>query len=154
MIDETNDVIDQACDDLAPLAGTRVAVAYGWSDSFLVSGENAPLGRLLSDCGLEVISPATDLPGGIATLSLEQIQQVAETYFLLSLAFVPEAIAAQEGNPLFHTLPAVQHDRSVVLSPEMAQAFYLESALSLQWAVSQVVDTVQQTAAGEGIHLD
>ncbi|MCA9877234.1 MAG: ABC transporter substrate-binding protein [Thermomicrobiales bacterium] len=154
VIADTLRVIDTACEDLQPLAGTRVAIAYAWSDSFLVNGENAALGRLLSRCGLEVVSPATEPPGGIATLSLEQMQQVTDADILLSLAFDPAAIAQQEASPLFRTLPAVKDGHYVVLSPEMAQAFYLESALSLQWAVPQLVDAVEQAAAGEGTRLD
>lgn len=153
-IEETNKVIAGACEELKPFAGTSVAIAYAWSDSFLVNGENAPLGRLLRDCGLEVISPSTDSPGGIAMLSLEQMQQVAEADVLLSLNFDPASIAVQETSPLFRTLPAVQEGHYVLLSPEMAQAFYLESALSLQWAVPQVVDAVEQAAAGDGARLD
>lgn len=154
VIDETNAVIAQACRDLEPLAGTSVAIAYAWSDSFLVNGENAPLGRLLRECGLDVVSPATDPPGGIATLSLEQMQQVAGADVLISLAFDPASIAGQEASPLFRTLPAVRDGHYIVLSPEMAQAFYLESALSLQWAVPQVVDAVEQAASGEGTRLE
>lgn len=119
-----------------------------------MNGENAPLGRLLRDCGLQVISPATDPPGGNATLSLEQMQQVAHADVILSLVFDPAAISAQEASPLFRTLPAVNDGHYLALSPEMAQAFYLESALSLQWAVPQVADAVQQAVAGEGKGLD
>lgn len=154
VIEETEQVMAAACEELQPLAGTRVAVGYAWSDSFLVNGENAQLGRLLSECGLDVVSPPTEPAGGIATLSLEQMQAVADADILLSLAFDPAAIAEQEASPLFRTLPAVREGRYVVLSPEMAQAFYMESALSLQWAVPQVVDAVEQAAAGEGDRLD
>ncbi|MFT4037392.1 MAG: iron-siderophore ABC transporter substrate-binding protein [Thermomicrobiales bacterium] len=154
VITETNAVIAQACADLAPLAGETVAVGYVYGDSFLVNGDHAPLGRLLSSCGLTVISPATDPPGGIATLSLEQMSQVTDADILLTLAFDAASLEAQEASPLFRSLPAVQDGRYVVLSPEMAQAFYLESALSLQWAMPQLAGAVQQAAAGEGTRLD
>ena len=88
VIAATNDILGKAREDLAPLAGSSIAVGYAWSDSFLVNGENAPLGRLLRDFGLTVISPETEPPGGIAMLSLEQMQQVADAELLLSLEFV------------------------------------------------------------------
>ena len=153
VIAATNDILGKAREDLAPLAGSSIAVGYAWSDSFLVNGENAPLGRLLRDFGLTVISPETEPPGGIAMLSLEQMQQVADAELLLSLEFDPAAIAAQETSPLFQKLPTVQDGKYLALSPEMAQAFYLESPLSLQWAAPQLVAAVQQVAAGDGTRL-
>lgn len=149
----TEEVMAKAKADLASLAGTTIAVAYVWGDSFLVNGEHAPLGRVLADCGLSVISPQATPPGSIATLSLEAMNEVAEAEILLSLAFDPAAIAAQEASPIFRTLPAVRSGRYLALSPEMAQAFYLESVLSLRWAIPQLVDAVQQAASGEGVRL-
>ena len=103
---------------------------------------------------MNVISPGTVAPGQIDALSLEQINAVADADIIAAPDFLPDQTAAQEANALFRALPAVQNGGYILLSPEMAQALYIESALSMQWGVPRLVDAVIAGAEGKGKRLD
>jgi iron complex transport system substrate-binding protein len=139
---------------LQPYLDEKVAVAYFWLDQFFVNGKDAPIGRILATYGLDVISPGTVAPGEIDVLSLEQINAVADADIIIAPEFLADQTAAQEANALFRALPAVQNGGYMLLSPEMAQALYIESALSTQWGVPRLVDAVIEGAEGKGKRLD
>lgn len=75
-------------------------------------------------------------------LSLEQINVVDGAEVIIAADFLPDQTAAQEANASFRALPAMQRGGYILLPPEMAQALYLESSLSTQWAVPRLVDAV------------
>lgn len=81
-----------------------VAVAYFRFDQFFVNGQDAPIGRLLAACGLDVISPGTAAAGEIDVLSLEQINAVADADIIIAPDFLPDQTAAQEVNAFFRAL--------------------------------------------------
>ena len=150
---ETEALIAGQKDRLVPYLDQTVAVAYFWFDEFLVNGKTAPISRILDAFGMTVISPGVAAVGEIDMLSIEQVRQVEEANILIAPDFVAEQTAAQEANILYRALPAVQNGGYVVLSPEMAQALYTESALSMQWAIPRLVDAVIAAAEGEGKRL-
>jgi iron complex transport system substrate-binding protein len=154
VIAETEAIVASQAERLQPYLDKKVAVAYFWFDQFLVNGQDAPIGRILAAYGLDVISPGTAAPGEIDMLSLEQINTVADADIIIAPDFLPDQTAAQEANALFRALPAVQNGGYMLLSPEMAQALYIESALSTQWGVPRLVDAVIAGAEGKGKKLD
>ena len=154
VIAETESLMASQEERLQPYLDQRVAVAYFWFDQYLVNGQDAPIGRILAAYGMDVISPGTAAPGDIDMLSLEQINAVADADIIIAPDFLPEQTAAQEANALFRALPAVQNGGYMLLSPEMAQALYIESALSMQWGVPRLVDAVIEGAGGKGKRLD
>ncbi len=154
VIAETEALVASQAERLQPYLEKQVAVAYFWFDQFLVNGKDAPIGRILARYGMDVISPGTVAPGEIDMLSLEQINAVADADIIIAPDFLPDQTAAQEANALFRALPAVQNGGYLLLSPEMAQALYIESALSTQWGVPRLVDAVIEGAEGKGKRLD
>ncbi|MDQ2655262.1 MAG: ABC transporter substrate-binding protein [Chloroflexota bacterium] len=154
VIADTEALVASQEERLQPYLDQQVAVAYFWFDQFFVNGKDAPIGRILAAYGMDVISPGTVAPGQIDALSLEQINAVADADIIIAPDFLADQTAAQEANPLFRALPEVQNGGYVLLSPEMAQALYIESALSTQWAVPRLVDAVIAGAEGKGKLLD
>lgn len=154
IVAETEDLIASQGERLQPYLDQQVAVAYLWIDQFLVNGEDAPIARILASYGMDVISPGTAAAGEIDMLTLEQINTVADADIIIAPDFLPDQTAAQEANELFRALPALQKGGYVLLSPEMAQALYIESALSMQWSVPRLVDAVIEGAEGKGKRLD
>lgn len=154
VIAETESLVASQAERLQPYLDQQVAVAYFWMDQFLVNGKDAPIGRILAAYGMDVISPGTAAPGQIDVLSLEQINAVEDADIIIAPDFLPDQTAAQEANALFRALPAVQHGGYMLLSPEMAQALYIESALSTQWGVPRLVDAVIEGAEGKGKRLE
>lgn len=154
VVAETEALIASQEARMQPYLDQRVAVAYFWIDQFLVNGQDAPIGRILAGYGMDVISPGAAAAGEIDMLSLEQINTVADADIIIAPDFLPDQTAAQEANELFRALPAVQGGGYMLLSPEMAQALYIESALSMQWGVPRLVDAVIEGAAGKGKRLD
>ncbi|MCA9879991.1 MAG: ABC transporter substrate-binding protein, partial [Thermomicrobiales bacterium] len=154
IVAETEALIAGQQERLQPYLDKQVAVAYFWFDQFFVNGEDAPIGRVLADYGMDVISPGTAPAGEIDVLSLEQINMVDSADIIIAADFLPDQTAAQESSELYRALPAVQNGGYVLLSPEMAQALYLESALSMQWAIPRLVDAVIEGAEGRGKTLD
>jgi iron complex transport system substrate-binding protein len=154
IIAETEAMVASQEQRLQPYLEQQVAVAYFWFDQFFVNGKDAPIGRILAAYGMDVISPGTVAPGQIDALSLEQINAVEDADIIIAPDFLPDQTAAQEANALFRALPAVQNGGYVLLSPEMAQALYIESALSTRWGVPRLVDAVIAGAEGKGKLLD
>lgn len=154
VIAETEALVASQAERLQPYLDQQIAVAYFWFDQFFVNGKDAPIGRILAAYGMDVISPGTVEPGQIDVLSLEQINAVEDADIIIAPDFLPDQTAAQEANALFRALPAVQHGGYMLLSPEMAQALYLESALSTQWAIPRLVDAVIAGAEGKGKRLE
>lgn len=153
VIAETEAVIAAQQPRLEPYRDLTVAVAYFWFDQFLVNGQDAPIGRILAAYGLDVVSPGSADAGSIDMLSLEQVNVVDGAKVLIAADFLPDQTAAQEANALFRALPAMQRGGYILLPPEMAQALYLESSLSTQWAVPRLVDAVIAGAEGKGKRL-
>ncbi|MFT4038819.1 MAG: ABC transporter substrate-binding protein [Thermomicrobiales bacterium] len=154
VIAETEALIAAQQPRLDPYQDLTVAVAYFWFDQFLVNGKDAPIGRILAAYGLDVVSPGSAEAGSIDMLSLEQINVVDGADVIIAADFLPDQTAAQEANALFRALPAMQRGGYILLPPEMAQALYLESSLSTQWAVPQLVDAVIEGAEGKGKRLN
>lgn len=154
VVAETEALISSQEERLTPYLDKTVAVAYFWFDQFLVNGKDAPIGRILADYGMDVISPGVAAVGEIDMLSMEQINAVAEADILIAADFLPDQTAAQEASELYRALPAVQNGGYVLLSPEMAQALYVESALSMQWGAPRLVDAVIEGAEGRGQRLE
>jgi iron complex transport system substrate-binding protein len=154
VVAETETLVASQEERLQPYLDRQVAVAYFWFDQFFVNGQDAPIGRILAAYGMDVISPGTVAPGQIDALSLEQINTVEDADIIIAPDFLPDQTAAQEANALFRALPAVQNGGYILLSPEMAQALYIESALSTRWGVPRLVDAVIEGAEGKGKRLD
>lgn len=154
VVAETEALIASQQERLQPYLDKQVAVAYFWFDQFFVNGEDAPIGRILAAYGMDVISPGTAPAGEIDMLSLEQINLVEGADILIAADFLPDQTAAQEASVLYRSLPAVRNGGYVLLSKEMAQALYTESALGMQWAIPRLVDAVIEGAEGRGRKLD
>lgn len=154
IVADTEATIDSQRERLVPYLDKTVAVAYFWFDQFLVNGSTAPIGRILDAYGMTVIAPGIAAEGEIDMLSIEQVQVVDDADIIIAPDFIAEQTAAQEANILFRALPAVQEGGYVVLSQEMAQAFYTESALSMRWAIPRLVDAVIVGAEGRGTRVE
>lgn len=146
----TNAVYPQQAARLASYAGRKVTIAYRFQDELLINGGESPIGRIVTKLGLEVVAPD---PALITSLSLEQWQQVSGADILLSPLFFEEDLAAQEADPLFRGLPAVQAGRYVVLPVEVSRAGYIETALSVRWLIPRLADAVIEAAEGRGKKL-
>lgn len=153
VIAETEATIASQEERLQPYLDKQVAVAYFWFDQFFVNGKDAPIGRELAAYGMNVISPGTAAAGEIDVLSLEQINTIEDADILIAADFLPDQTAAQEANGLYRALPAVQNGSYILLPPEMAQALYIESSLSMRWAIPRLVDAVIEGAEGKGKRL-
>lgn len=150
----TEALVASQAERLQPYLDTKVAGAYFWIDQFFVNGKDAPIGRILASYGLDVISPGTAAPRAIDALSLERINAGADADIIIAPDFLPGQTAASEGNALCRALPAVQNGGYMLLSPEMARALHIESALSTQWGVPRLADAVIEGAAGKGKRMD
>lgn len=139
---------------LAPYLDQRVAIAYDFFDELYINGETAPIGRVLRDFGMTVISPDTAAEGDIDVVSLEQTNLLSEADIIITPEFIEGDVAKLEANPLFRLLPAVQEGGYMPLSREDAQALYLESSLSYRWGIPRLVDAVIAAATGEGKRLE
>lgn len=113
----------------------------------LINGAESPIGRIVTKLGLEVVAPD---PASITSLSLEQWQEVSAADILLSPVFFEEDLASQEADPLFRGLPAVQGGRYLTLPVEIARAGYIETALSVRWAIPKITDAIIKAAEARG----
>lgn len=152
-IDETEALLAEQRARLAPYLDRKVAVAYDFFDELYINGKTAPIGRVLSDFGMTVISPETAAEGDIDVVSLEQTNLLSEADIIITPEFLEGDVARLEANPLFALLPAVQNGGYLPLSREGAQALYLESALSYRWGIPRLVDAVIEAAEGRGKKL-
>jgi len=146
-IKATNDVYPAEAARLAPYSGRKVTIAYRFQDRLLINGAESPIGRIVTRLGLEVVAPD---PATIAQLSLEQWREAADADILLSPVFFEDDIAAQESDPLFLALSAVEAGRYLTLSVEVARAGYIETALSVRWAIPKIADAIIEAAEGRG----
>lgn len=62
----------------------------------------------------------------------------------MGTATTAEVLAELESNPLFADLPAVQEQRYVPLSLETFTAISLPSALSVQYAIEEIVPSLAE----------
>lgn len=152
-IAETEALMAKQGDRLAPYLDMPVAVAYDFFDELYINGATAPIGRVLSEFGMTVVSPETAAPGDIDVVSLEQTNLLADAQIIITPEFLEGDVARLEANPLFRLLPAVQRGGYVPLSREDAQALYLESTLSYRWGIPRLVDAVIAGAEGNGERL-
>lgn len=146
-IEETNAVFPEQADRLKEYADRTVTIAYRFGNELLINGGESPIGRIITKLGLTVEAPD---PALITSLSLEQWQTVDSAALLLAPVFFEEDLAAQESDPLFRTLPAVQEGRYVTLPIEVARAGYIETALSVRWVVPRIADAIIEAAEGRG----
>lgn len=153
-IAETEALMAEQGERLAPYLNIPVAVAYDFFDELYINGKTAPIGRVLSDFGMTVISPETVAAGDIDVVSLEQTNLLSDAQIIITPEFMEGDVARLEANPLFRLLPAVQRGGYVPLSREDAQALYLESTLSYRWGIPRLVDAVIAGAEGEGKKLE
>lgn len=123
-----------------------VAVAYEFSDQLNIHGERAQIAKLVKGLGFEVVAPGPD----ITVTAIERWSDVADADILLSPSFSEERMDAQLSNPVFSGLPAVQNGSWIILGPELAQAGYLESALSTEWLIPRIADAIIEAAEGRG----
>lgn len=145
-IEETEALFASEGERVAQYQDLRVAVAYEFFDEFYIHGENAPIAKLVKGLGLELVAPGPDMTIG----STERWQDAAEADIILSPGFFPEDIDKQAANPLFASLPAAQNGHWVVADAELSQATYLESPLSLAWAIPRIADAIIAAAEGNG----
>ncbi len=153
-IAETEALLAEQKARLEPYLDQQVAIAYDFFDELYINGKTAPIGRVLSDFGMMVISPETVAEGDIDVVSLEQTNLLADADIIITPEFIEGDVARLEANPLFRLLPAVQRGGYVPLSREDAQALYLESTLSYRWGIPRLVDAVITAAKGEGTRLE
>ncbi len=152
-IAETEALLAAQQERLAPYLDKTVAIAYDFFDELYINGETAPIGRVLHDFGMTVVSPDTAAEGDIDVVSLEQTNLLSDADIIITPEFIEGDVAKLEANPLFRLLPAVQTGGYMPLSREDAQALYLESSLSYRWAIPRLVDAVIAAAEGKGNKL-
>jgi iron complex transport system substrate-binding protein len=153
-IAETEALMAEQAARLEPYLEMPVGVAYEFFGEFYINGQTAPIGRVLHDFGMTVVSPDTVGEGDIDVVSLEQMNLVADAAIIISPEFIAADLVKQEENPLFRMLPAVQRGGYIPLSLEDAQALYIESSLSYRWGIPRLVDAVIAGAKGEGKRLE
>lgn len=137
--------------ELAPAAGLPLMVGFQYDDVAYIWGSESPGGRFFQDLGLNFVGG--DEPS-VQQISLEQLSLLTPADILLSVASDPPAIASQEANPLFLTLPAVKRRGYGVLSVLQSRAIADEiNPLSIAWVLPDLVALVLQLAAGEGPKL-
>jgi iron complex transport system substrate-binding protein len=149
-ITETEALLAEQQERLTPYLDKSVAVAYDFFDELYINGETAPIGRVLHDFGMTVVSPGTAAEGDIDVVSLEQTNLLTDTDIIITPEFMEGDVARLEANPLFRLLRAVQAGGYLPLSREDAQALYLESTLSYRWGIPRLVDAVIAAAEGMG----
>jgi iron complex transport system substrate-binding protein len=152
-IAETEALLADQQQRLTSYLDKTVAIAYDFFDELYINGQTAPIGRVLRDFGMTVISPDTAAEGDIDVVSLEQTNLLTDADIIITPEFLEGDVARLEANPLFRLLPAVQQGGYVPLSREDAQALYLESSLSYRWGIPRLVDAVIAAANGEGKNL-
>jgi iron complex transport system substrate-binding protein len=149
-IAETEALLAEQNERPVPYLDKTVAVAYDFFDELYINGKTAPIGRVLHDFGMTVISPGTAAEGDIDVVSLEQTNLLTDAEIIITPEFMEGDVAKLEANPLFRLLPAVQGGGYMPLSREDAQALYLESTLSYRWGIPRLVDAVIAAAEGRG----
>lgn len=148
-IAETEAALEDEAARVEPYRDRSVAVAYEFADQLNIHGDNSQISKIVKGLGLEVVAPGPD----ITVTSIERWQDVAAADLLLSPSFSGERMDSQLANPLFLGLPAVQNGSWVILDPEMAQAGYMESALSTKWLIPKLADAIIAAAEGQGEEL-
>lgn len=148
-ISETEAEIARHAERLVSYKDLTVAVAFQQGDQFVMIPGNEIGARIVAALGMTVISP----PDGIGGLfSLEQMGEfLGDADIILSLDF--GNLETQDANPVFRQLPAVQAQRYVAVTIDVASACYQESTLSLRWAAGPVADALIAAAEGRGKDL-
>ncbi|MCA9879224.1 MAG: ABC transporter substrate-binding protein [Thermomicrobiales bacterium] len=137
--------------DLAPAAARPLMVGFQYDDVAYIWGPQSPGGAFFQDLGLTFVGGDDPI---IQQISLEQFTLLTPAEMLLSVASDPPAIAAQEANPLFLTLPAVKRRGYGVLSVLQSRAIADEiNPLSIAWVLPDLVSLLLELAAGDGSAL-
>lgn len=147
VIAETEALLDAQAERLLPYVDRPVMIGYQFFEEIIIHGKNTTVGALLTRLGMTVTAPDDD---ELTFVSLERWSDLAGADLLVSLSFFDEDSAAQETDPLFQSLPAVQDGRYSLFDNRMARALYLESALGLRWVTPLVVDALIEAAEGRG----
>jgi iron complex transport system substrate-binding protein len=148
-ISATEAEIGKHAERLAPHSDLKVALAFQSLDEFVMLNGNEIGARIVAELGMTVLSTPDGVGG---RFSLEQIGELLNgTDIVLSLDYGD--LEAQEANPLFRQVPAVQAGRYIAVPYEVAAACYQESTLSLRWAAGPVADALIEAAEGRGKQL-
>ena len=146
----TDALIAEAKETLAPVADIPFRFAFQYGDTVYVWGEETAGGRFFAELGLNFIGG--DDPY-LTSLSPEEMGLLADAEIILSTDSDPEGIVAQETNPLFTGLPAVQRGGYDVVSVIQGRALSDLSPISIPWNLPQFVELYQRVANGEGRQL-
>ncbi|MGC4108126.1 MAG: ABC transporter substrate-binding protein [Thermomicrobiales bacterium] len=143
-----DEVIGAAREQLAPVAGKSMMVAFEYGETFYIWGSETAGSKLFVELGLNFVGGSEP---SLLAASLEQVNLVADAEILLSVASDPEGIAVQEASPLFQNLPAVQNGGYDVLTVIQARALGDGlSPLSLPWVIPQFVELMLRLGDGGG----
>ncbi len=143
----TDTLIAEARETLAPVADLPFRFAFQYGDTVYVWGEETAGGRFFTELGLNFIGG--DDPY-LTSLSPEEVGLLADAEIILSTESDPEGIVAQEANPLFTGLPAVQRGGYDVLTVVEGRALSDLSPISIPWNLPGFIELYQRVANGEG----
>lgn len=150
-IRETERLIAAVKQQLEPISNKRLMVGFEYFDSFFIWGTEGGGPQFFRELGLNVLGGPDPI---LAEISLEQLDLLKPAEILLSVASDPAGIAAQEENPLFRALPAVQEGGYGVLSVIEARAVSDGlSPISIAWGLPTFVKLLETLAAGKGKRL-
>lgn len=149
-IADTEALIAEAAETLAPIAGKPFQFAFQYSEVVYIWGSETAGGRFFQELGLNFVGGSEPY---LTEISTEEFALLADAEIILSVASDPAAIDAQEANPLFQGLPAVQSGGYDVVTIQQGRAMSDLSPISIPWLLPQLVEIYQRVANGEGRDL-
>jgi len=154
LLDERQAAIDEAAADNPELAGTTFAYVYGGDQpgalSVYLPGD--PRVELLTGLGMELapsVSTLTSSPGTfVATLGLENADQLNDADLLFTWFNDADEQAATEAQPLWAQIPAFASGAYVpMLDPKLGMAVSVATPLSVPWALDEYLPLITAGAA-------
>ena len=154
LLDERQAAIDKAASDHPELAGLTFAYVYGGDQpgalSVYLPGD--PRVELLTGLGMTLapsVSALTASPGTfVATLGLENADQLDDAQLLFTWFNDADEQAATEAQPLWAQIPAFASGAYVpMLDPQLGMAVSVATPLSVPWALDQYLPLITAGAA-------
>ena len=154
LLDERQAAIDEAAAAHPELAGVSFAYVYGGDQpgalSVYLPGD--PRVELLTGLGMTLapsVSTLTASPGTfVATLGLENADQLNDAQMLFTWFNDADEQAATEAQPLWAQIPAFASGAYVpMLDPQLGMAVSVATPLSVPWALDQYLPLITAGAA-------
>jgi iron complex transport system substrate-binding protein len=152
-IAETEALIAEFAERLAPLRGKKIMIGSLYGDTLYVIGEGG-IAEQFAELGLTFVPTPSADANGLANYSIENVDILQDADILLSFATDKDATARLEAFAPFQRLPAVAGRAYAPLDAVTSSAFSDNfSPLSAKWILPLLADLLEQAGRSEGIDV-